>query len=253
MSENGADPLALYRKVNVEGTRVLLEESIAAGVKAFIFASSVKAVGEMSRHPWTEATASPVPQDPYGISKLEAEQLILARVRGGDMHAPSLRFPMMYGPEMKGNLLRLMSWINRGLPVPVGSSATRRSFLYVDNAVAAIEALIDTPLCLQAPFFASDGQDLSTVELVTLIAAALGKAPRVLRLPAIATRLSLAEATGRFVPFGRNINSAMHRLTDSLQVDPAALRNAVGYAPTVSVERGIGATAEWFQSTQQDR
>ncbi len=143
MRETAADPLAEFRRANVEGTRLLAEEAAAASVGQLVLASTVKAVGEGNSTPWTEDTP-PAPTDPYGMSKLEAERAVhdVARRRG--TKAAVLRFPLVYGPGVQGNMLRLFALVDRGVPLPFGSVANRRSVLYVGNLVAAVRSVLET-------------------------------------------------------------------------------------------------------------
>lgn len=237
---------APYRAVNVEGTRALLEASVAAGVRDFMFASSVKAVGERNEVPWTETTR-PAPVDAYGVTKLEAEQLVRDQARRFGLHAPILRLPLVYGPEMKANALRLFQAVAHGVPLPVGGIANRRSFLFTGNFVAAMltvlanEAGDDT-------FFVSDGEDLSTAELAREIGRALGRKPRILRVPDGALQVigRVGDVLARVVPFPLT-TAAVERLTGSLTVDSSKLTRATGYRPPYSLREGLQITCDWLR------
>lgn len=233
MRETAADPLAEFRRANVEATRVLGEEAAAAGVRHFVLASTVKAVGEGNTAPWTEDTP-PQPVDPYGRSKLEAEQVMrdLAGRLGVDVTV--LRFPLVYGPEVKGNMLRLFALVDRGVPLPFGAVRNRRSMLYVGNLVAAVRSALEPPAEGCRTFFVTDGRDLSLPELLRLIGAALGRPTRLLPVPPGLLRLLLPSA-------------AAERLIGSLAVDGSRLGRATGYRPPFTVEEGLRATAEWYR------
>jgi nucleoside-diphosphate-sugar epimerase len=235
MRETAADPLAEFRRANVEATRVLGEEAAAAGVSHLVLASTVKAVGEESSTPWREDTP-PRPVDPYGVSKLEAEQVLreLAERRG--LGVSALRFPLVYGPEVKGNMLRLFALVDRGIPLPFGAVRNRRSMLYVGNLVAAVRGVLERSHVGFRTFFVTDLRDLSLPELIRLIGAALARPARLLPVPPGLLRLVLPSAEAG-------------RLIGSLAVDASSLTRAIGYRPPFTVEEGLRATAEWYRGT----
>ncbi|HEX2190363.1 MAG TPA: NAD-dependent epimerase/dehydratase family protein [Longimicrobiaceae bacterium] len=253
MRDGAEDPLAEFRRVNVEGTRVLLEEVVAAGVRSFVFVSSVKAVGEAGTVPWTEATP-PHPVDPYGISKLEAERLVRETAERAGLHAPILRLPLVYGPGVKGNMLQLFALVDRGIPLPFGAVANRRSMAFSGNVVAAIEAVLHGPSAGAETFFVSDGRDLATPELVREVARALGVAPRLLRVPPALLRAAAraGDAVSRVAPFPLT-SAALQRLTGSLPLDASKLGRATGFRPPYTVEEGLRATAAWYRSGRAAR
>jgi nucleoside-diphosphate-sugar epimerase len=245
--ENGAgDPLAQYRAANVEVTRRALEGAAAGGCRAFIFASSVKAMGERTTVPWTEDTP-PAPVDPYGLSKLEAEAVVAEGGKRLGLRTVSLRFPALYGPGMRANMLRLFRAVARGTPLPLGSVNNRRSFLFAGNAAAALEALMLHAGNLRPHYLVSDGGEVSTPELIRAIARALGRPPRLIPVPP--TLFRLAGRVGDRLPawFPWPMNSArVQRLMDSLQVDSARIRNELGFTPPYSMAEGMRETARWF-------
>lgn len=253
MRDTAADPLAEFRRVNVEGTRVLLDAAIAAGVRAFVLASSAKAVGEATAAPWTEAT-EPRPADPYGVSKLEAERLVLARAAGTGTAATVLRLPLIYGPGVRANVLRLFDHVWRGTPLPFRGIANRRTLLFSGNAAAALEAVLDSPAAAGETFFASDGRAVSTPELVEMIAAALGKAPRLLPLPLGLLRAAAraGDVVARVLPVPLT-TAAVDRLTGSLEVDSSRLTRVTGFVPPYTMEQGLAETAAWYRSTRERR
>jgi nucleoside-diphosphate-sugar epimerase len=237
MRETAADPLAEFRRDNVEATSVLGEEAASAGTRQLVLASSVKAVGEGNSAPWTEDTP-PEPVDPYGRSKLEAEQLLrtLAERRGTGVTA--LRFPLVYGPRMKGNMLRLFALVARGIPLPFGAVRNQRSMLYVGNLVAAVKSVLEQPHDGFRAFFVSDRRDLSLPELIRLIGDALGRSARLLPVPPGLLRRLLPAAEAE-------------RLIGSLTVDASSLSRATGYRPPFTVEQGLAATADWFRAEER--
>jgi nucleoside-diphosphate-sugar epimerase len=241
-----AHAAAPYRAVNVEGTRALLEASVAAGVRDFVFASSVKAVGERNEAPWTETTR-PAPADAYGVTKLEAEQVVRDLSRRFGLHAPILRLPLVYGPEMKANALRLFQAVARGVPLPVGGIANRRSFLFSGNLVGAVLATLANEAG-DDTFFVSDGEDLSTADLAREIGRALGRKPLILPVPAGALRViaGVGDVVARVVPFPLT-TAAFERLTGSLTVDSSKLARATGFRPAYGVREGIRITCAWLR------
>ncbi len=245
MEEQAGDPLPAYRAANVGLTRLVLEAAAAASCRAFVFASSVKAVGESTSTAWTDDTP-PRPVDPYGRSKLEAEVMIAEHGPRFGVRTASLRFPLMYGPGMRANMLQLFRAVARGTPLPFGGIDNRRSLLFAGNAAAALEAAAMHPHA-QGSYFVSDGEDLSTPELVRAIARALGRPARLVPVPA-----ALFRAAGRIgdalAPWLRLpvTSSRVQRLLDSLQVDSSRFRRELGFVPAYSVEGGMRQTARWF-------
>ncbi|MGH7525793.1 MAG: NAD-dependent epimerase/dehydratase family protein [Gemmatimonadales bacterium] len=253
MADNSTDPLAEYRRTNVEGTRMLVEESLAAGVRRLIFLSTVKTVGEGSDVPWTEQSP-PLPSDPYGISKLEAEQVVLELAPPGGMAASVLRLPLVYGPGMKANMLRLFEAVDRGLPLPLGGVRNRRSLVFAGNVVAAIERVILTPAAAGEIFFVRDARDVSTPDLVRAIALALGRPARLIPVPAPLFRA--AGIVGDLLsPFVRvPVSSpAVARLFGSLVVDGSKLARVTGFEPPFSLEEGLRITADWYRQRSAAR
>ncbi len=231
---SGRAELEEFRRTNVEGTKVVLEESIAAGVQSFILISSVKAVGEATVAPWTEDVV-PAPTSPYGVSKLEAE-LVVRQVSGEHgIAAPILRLPLVYGPGVKANMLSLFRWIWKGLPLPLGGIQNRRSIVFAGNVAAAIDAVLGGSS--SETFFVSDREDLSTPELARRIGIALGRNARLFAVPALALRIA-----------GR-MSGAVRRLTDSLTVDSSKLTRSTGFVPPHTVDQGLRETATWFRAS----
>jgi UDP-N-acetyl-alpha-D-quinovosamine dehydrogenase len=234
MRERAADPLAEFRRANVESTTLLAEEAATAGVGQFVLASTVKAVGEGNTSPWTEDTP-PQPADPYGRSKLEAERVVHEVAERRGRRAASLRFPLVYGPGVKGNMLRLFGLVDRGVPLPFGAVRNRRSLLYVGNLVAAIRAVLEHPPAGAETFFVTDGRDLSLPSLLRLIGEALGKPARLLPVPPGLLRLLLPDAEA-------------DRLIGSLTVDGSKISRMTGYHACHSVEDGLSVTADWYRA-----
>nr|WP_137885839.1 SDR family oxidoreductase [Pseudomonas sp. 2FE] len=238
MNDQVADPLTEFRKVNVEGTLNLARQAAVAGVRRFIFISSIKVNGEGTPVgvPYS-ADAQPAPADPYGISKMEAEQGLRALAAETGMEVVIIRPTLVYGPGVKANFLSMMRWLHKGVPLPFGAIHNRRSLVALDNLVDLIVTCIDHPAAANQTFLVSDGEDLSTSELLRRMGAALGKPARLLPVP------SWVLETGAAM-LGKNALS--QRLCGSLQVDISKTRELLGWAPPVSVDAALRKTAKHF-------
>ncbi|WP_090307216.1 UDP-glucose 4-epimerase family protein [Pseudomonas linyingensis] len=239
MDEKSADPLAEFRKVNVDGTLNLARQAAAAGVKRFIFISSIKVNGEgTGRGKPYKADDVPAPVDPYGISKLEAEQGLLALAAESGMEVVILRPVLVYGPGVKANFRSVMSWLSKGIPLPLGSIRNKRSLVALDNLVDLIVTCIDHTAAANQVFLVSDGEDLSTTELLRRMGAALGKPARLLPVPE-------AWLDGAACLLGKG--AIAQRLCGSLQVDIEKTRRLLGWTPPVTVDDALRKTARHFQ------
>lgn len=251
MRDTAADPLAEFRRVNVEGTRAVLEEAIRAGARRFVYASSVKALGEGGDAVLADDTP-PAPADPYGVSKLEAERVVRELADAAGVHAAILRFPLVYGPGVGANFLKLIQTIDRGLPLPFGLVRNRRSMVYVGNAAAALAAALESPLAAGETFLVSDGDDISTPELVRRIARALRRPARLIPIPPalFAAGGRVGDLLVRAVPFPLT-SAAVHRLLGSLAVDASRFRALTGFTPPFTMDEGLAATAAWYRSRER--
>lgn len=236
MNDLSADPLVEFRKVNVEGTLNLARQAAAAGVRRFIFISSIKVNGEGTEpgKPYT-ADDIPAPSDPYGISKLEAEQGLLRLAAETGMEVTIIRPVLVYGPGVKANFLSMMKWLRKRVPLPLGAIHNKRSLVALDNLVDLVVTCLDHPAAVNQIFLVSDGEDLSTSDLLRRMGKALGKPARLLPVPA--SWLSLAATlVGK-----RNV---AQRLCGSLQVDIEKTRQLLGWTPPLSVDQGLKRAAE---------
>lgn len=241
MDGHAANSLSACRLINVEATRNLAQQAAAAGVRRFVFLSSIKVNGETTdTRPFTRDD-TPQPLDAYGISKLEAEEELLRIGADTGMEIVILRPPLVYGPGVKGNFLRLLQAVARGTPLPLASINNQRSLVYVGNLAEAIIACMDAPAAAGKKFLVSDGEDVSTPELIRKLAVALGKSPRLLPCPPGLLR-------GAATLLGKQ--AAMMRLTGSLVVDSSALRRELGWQPRYSLDQGLNATARWYHQGQ---
>lgn len=237
MSDTSADPLASYRVANVEGSVALARQAAAAGVRRFIFISSIKVNGEgtLLGAPY-RARDCPTPVDPYGISKLEAEQALQALAATGAIELVIIRPPLVYGPGVKANFLSMARWIARGVPLPFGGvNGNRRSFVALANLVDLVVTCIEHPDAAGQVFLVSDGEDLSTGELLRRTARALGVPSRLLPVPSALLALC-ASAVGR--------RDLWQRLGGTLQVDGAPTRRRLGWSPPMTVDEGLRAAVK---------
>lgn len=211
MRETASDPLSLFREANVTATINLARQAAAAGIRRFVFVSSVKVNGERTEpgKPFT-ADDPPNPQDPYGISKAEAEAALMALGHETGMEITIIRPPLVYGPGVGGNFRSLMKWAASGMPSIFGAVKNKRSFVHVKNLCDLLITVLDHPNAANQVFLVSDRRDLSTHELFEQIARAAGRQSWVIRVPLPAMR-ALGCMTRRQETVGR--------LTDSLQVD----------------------------------
>jgi nucleoside-diphosphate-sugar epimerase len=244
MRETASYPLSIYRETNVAGTRRLAEAAAGEGVRHFIYVSSIKVNGERTEAQPFRETDAPRPEDAYGVTKLEAEQELNRIAAGTNMAITIIRPPLVYGPGVKGNFLKMMLAVSKGVPLPLASIKNSRSLIYVENLVSAIVACLGNPLGAGHTFLVSDEHDLSTPELIRHIAAALAVRPRLYRFPP-----SLLRVVGSLV--GRR--EQIVRLTDSLQVDSSLIRRVLGWTPPFSVEQGLAETARWFEANSASR
>ena len=211
MNETAKDALAEFRKVNLEGTLRLAQHAASSGVKRFIFISSIKVNGERTAPgaPF-KADDAPAPLDPYAVSKYEAEEALKQLGVSTGMEIVIIRPPLVYGPGVKANFLSLLRWLDKGIPLPLGSIDNRRSLVAIGNLVDLIEVCINHPAASGNVFLVSDGDDLSTTQLLRRLAKALGKQARLLPVPAWLLNF-VAASVGK--------QTIAHRLCESLQVD----------------------------------
>jgi nucleoside-diphosphate-sugar epimerase len=231
MHETESDALAAYRSVNVDGTLRLAEQAAAAGVRRLVFLSSIKVNGEQTAlgAPFLFSDA-PAPEDPYGVSKWEAEQALWEVATKTGLVVVVIRPPLVYGPGVKGNFLRLLRWVARGVPLPLGAVQNQRSLVGLDNLVDLLIRCVDHPAAAGQTFLVSDGQDLSTPELIRQLADAMDKSPRLIPVPVPLLRLA-GRALGK--------QAEVDRLVGSLQIDSSHTRETLGWNPPVSVAEGI--------------
>jgi len=238
MRELAEDPLAEFRKVNVEGTVTLARQAAAAGVERFVFLSSIKVNGEESQpgKPF-EASDAPAPSDAYGKSKYEAEVSLQQIASETGMAVTVIRPVLVYGPGVKGNFRTIMRLLALGLPLPLGAVDNRRSLVALDNLCDLVMACARSAAAGNKTFLVSDGEDLSTTTLIRRLAAAMGIAPH---LFPVSPRMLGTAAT--VVAMG----GIAKRLLGSLQVDIEPTARALDWRPPLSVEEGLKRAADDF-------
>lgn len=231
MSDRASDSLAEFRKVNVEGSLNLARQAAAAGVRRFIFISSVKVNGESTGPDRSfDPSDFPAPEDAYGISKMEAELALIQLANETGMEVVIIRPPLVYGPGVKGNFASLIRLMTKGLPLPLGAIHNQRSLVGIDNLVDLIIRCMDHPAAANQVFLAGDGEDLSTTELLRSVAEAMGRPARLIPVPAGLLNLG-ATLLGK--------RAVAQRLLGSLQVDISKARDLLGWEPPVSVKEGL--------------
>jgi UDP-glucose 4-epimerase len=236
MQETTADPLTEFRRVNVQGTLNLARQAAAAGVRRFVFVRSIKVNGE-STQPGApfKADDAPAPLDAYGVSKMEAEQGLRELAGQTGIEVIIIRPPLVYGPGVKANFAAMMHWLKRGVPLPLGAIHNQRSLVALDNLVALLMTCLTHPAAANQTFMVSDGEDVSTTELLLRMGQAMGKPARLLPVPA--SWLKLAAAL-----IGKP--DVAQRLCGSLQVDISKTRELLGWVPPVSLDEGLRRAAK---------
>lgn len=232
MNDTARNPLGLYRTTNTEATLELARQAAQSGVKRFVFISTIKVNGEARNRPYLE-TDAPAPEDAYAISKWEAEQGLRQIGRETGLQVVILRPPLVYGPGVKANFLRLVQIIQRGWPLPLGAIHNRRSLLYLGNFVDAIQVCIEHPDAAGQTFLLDDGEPVSTPELIRALARAMGRPARLLAVP-----VGVLELAGALL--GKR--AAVARLTGSLYVDSSLIRSRLGWTPPFTMAAGLAAT-----------
>lgn len=237
MRETIANPLAAFRAVNTEGTLNLARQAAEAGVSRFAFVSTIKVNGEGRDTPYTESDLAS-PQDPYAISKWEAEQGLRDIAARTGMEVVILRPPLVYGPGVGGNFLQLMRVVDKGWPLPLGTVDNRRSLIYLGNLVDAIIVCLAHPVAANKTFLLSDDEDVSTPELVRRLAAALHRPARLIPVPPALLRIAGA-LSGKL--------DAIARLLGSLTINGSANWSKLSWSPPISMEMGLAETAAWYR------
>jgi nucleoside-diphosphate-sugar epimerase len=238
MQEKAIDPLAEFQEVNLHGTVNLARQAASAGVKRFVYVSTVKVNGEYTDDkPFSESDA-PKPQDPYGVSKWQAEHGLDVIGRETGMEIVIIRPPLVYGPGVKANFFNLLNIVTKALPLPLGSIKNSRSMLYVENLVDALILASTHPKAAGQTYLVSDGLATSTPQLIKDIALAMRKQSRVFPFPLSILRLC-ALLLGK--------SSAIDRLTQSLEIDSSKISKDLEWVPPYTMQQGLQETVEWYR------
>lgn len=238
MQETAEDPLEAFRKVNAAGTLNLARQAAQAGVRRFVFVSTVKVNGEeTTSRPFSELD-TPNPQDVYGISKMEAEQQLLALAEETGLEVVIVRPPLVYGAGVKGNFAQMLRVLDRRIPLPLASVHNIRSLMYVENLVDALVLCATHPKAVGQTYLVSDGEDISTPELLSQLSQTMGFPARLFPVPVWGLKLA-AKLFGK--------GDQIHRLTSSLQVDSSKIRRELGWSPPFTLRQGLQETVKQFK------
>jgi nucleoside-diphosphate-sugar epimerase len=240
MDDQSSNPLAEYRRINVDGTKAVAEAARDAGVKRLVFLSSIKVNGEQTFDKPYTASDTPAPEDAYGISKAEAEKMLTEISTRTGLEIVIIRTPLVYGPGVRANFLSLMSLANGGLPLPFGAlTKNRRSLIYIGNLVDILLTATRHPAAGGQTFLVRDGTDLSTAKLVRLLRSAIGRSARMLSVPP-------AVLYGLLTLLGKK--SMSDRLLGSLAINDQETLDILDWSPPFSVEDGLKQTVDWYRA-----
>lgn len=242
MKDTASDPLAAFRQANVAATENLARQAVLAGVKRLVYVSSIKVNGEGTSGitSYTEQD-TPNPQDPYGVSKWEAEQVLHRVAAETGLEVVIVRPPLIYGAGVKGNFISLFSVIERGVPLPLKGADNGRSLVYVGNFVDALRVCATHPMSAGQTYLVSDGIAVSTSQLVESIAKALN-----CRNPAFYFPVELLRRIGSAL----RRSAAIDRLFGSLRINDQKIRNDLAWQPPYSMEQGLSETANWYRQSK---
>ncbi len=242
MRESTRDPLQEFRRVNVEGTKSIALAAAATGVRRLVFVSTVKVHGEStSGNPFDHGTPLN-PQDPYAISKWEAEEELRAIAAKSGIEVVIVRPPLVFGPGVGGNFLRLTKLVDRALPLPWPNGANCRSMIGVDNLADFLVRCVGHPKAAGQSFLVKDSEDISTRELISRLARHLNRRPRLFLVPEPLIRLAARLASKE---------DAVSRLLDSLVIDSGNAQRLLGWSPPMTLDDGLALTAQWYRESRQ--
>ena len=239
MQDQAANPLQEFLEVNLDGTINLAKQAADAGVKRFVYVSSIKVNGEFTVNKPFNEQDNPNPQDPYAVSKYQAEKGLFELAKTTGMEVVIIRPPLVYGAGVKANFLQLIGLVNRLFPLPLASVKNQRSMIYVGNLVDAIITCATHPKAANQLYLVSDNELVSTPQLIRQLARALGKRSLIFPFP-----IFMMKFLARF--FGKS--AAVDRLTQSLVIDSSKIRNELDWKPPYTMEQGLKATANWFKN-----
>lgn len=242
MRENAAEPLSEFRRVNVAGTEHLARVAAACGVKRLVYVSSIKVNGEATQGGLKYGESDPPePQDPYGISKYEAEEVLHRVARETGLEVVIVRPPLVYGPEVKGNFIQMLNVLGKGIPLPLASIRNQRSLVYLGNLADALALCAIHPAAAGQTYLVSDGEDISTPDLLRSLATAAGLRARLFPCPVFLLKI-MAKLAGK--------GAQAERLLSSLCVESGKIRRELNWTPPYTLRQGLQATAEWYRTEQ---
>lgn len=238
MQDSAESPSEAFEAVNLHGTLNLAQAAAKSGVKRFIFVSSIKVNGELTINEKFIEIDPPNPQDPYAVSKWEAEKALRKIEKETGMEVVILRPPLIYGPGVKANFASLLKLVDKGLPLPLLAINNRRSLIFLDNFVDAIITCITHPNAAGKTYLVSDGEDVSMPQLVRKIAVSLNRPSYLFYFPLIMMHL-FAKLIGK--------TASINRLTESLVIDSSKIRKELGWQPPYSMDQGLKITADAYR------
>ncbi len=242
MHDEALNPLEAFLAVNLHGAVNLAKAAAKAGVKRFVFVSSIKVNGELTKkQPFTESD-SPNPQDPYAVSKFEAEKALRQIEQETGMQVVILRPPLIYGPGVKANFAALLKLVDKKIPLPLANINNERSLIYLDNFVDAIITCATHPNAAGQTYLVSDGEDVSMPQLIHQIALAFKKSSYLFSFPISAMRFVASF-------FGKA--NSVDRLTESLVIDSAKIRRELDWKPPFTMSEGLKETVDWYRKSHQ--
>ena len=239
MKDDATDPLAEFLKVNMQGTANLARQAAANGVKRLVYVSSIKVNGEQTTEtrPFIESD-KPNPQDAYAISKWQAEQALQRIAHETGLEVVIVRSPLVYGPGVKGNFIRLLAAVGKGTPLPLACVRNKRSLIYLGNLVDALIVCASHSAAAGKTYLVSDGEDISSSELARRMGIALGKPARLFPVP-IGLLRGLSKLLGKF--------ESAERVVGSLCVNGDFIQRDLGWKPSFTLQQGLQATADWYR------
>jgi nucleoside-diphosphate-sugar epimerase len=238
MDDRALDPYAEFYKVNVEGTLNLARQAVEYGIKRLVYLSSIGVNGNCNTKPFLEIDKSN-PVESYAVSKYEAENKLLTLAKESSIEVVIIRPPLVYGPNAPGNFGKLVSWINKGIPMPLGAIYNKRSLVALDNLVGFIMRCVEHPKAANEIFLISDGEDVSTTELVNKIGAALGKIPFLIPVP-----VGLIKSAAKLLGLEVTVN----RLFGSLKIDSSKAKELLGWKAVITMEQQLQKMADAFEN-----
>lgn len=243
MRDAAIDPLIKFREVNTAGTERLARAAAASGVRRLIYVSTIKVNGELTACSTTFSEAdAPSPKDAYGVSKCEAEEILHQVAKETGLEVVVIRPPLIYGPGVKGNFRQMLKFLASGIPLPLASVHNLRSLIYLDNFVDALIVCATHPLAAGETYLISDGEDISTPDLLCQLSASMGNSARLVPCP-----IALVKLAGRLAGKEEQIE----RLLGSLQIDSSKIRQQLNWTPPFSLQQGLNVTAVWYRDNLQ--